>query len=52
MLFCNEEGLPITEHLPDDHEGKEIYGIIKDILPDKGRVLTRLSKQQGREINK
>ena len=25
MLFCNSEGLPITEHLPEGHEGREIY---------------------------
>ena len=52
MLFCNSEGLPITEHLPEGHEGREIYGIIEDPHPDKGRVLGRLEAKQGREIHK
>src|SRR5688572_7418734 len=30
LLFVNEEGLPITQHLPADHEGREIYGFIED----------------------
>jgi ferredoxin-thioredoxin reductase catalytic chain len=38
-LFLNEEGLPITEYLPEDHEGREIYGLVKDPHPDKGRAL-------------
>lgn len=37
LLFVTEDGLPITEHLPEDHEGREIYGIVKDPTPDKGR---------------
>lgn len=37
LLFVTKEGLPITEHLPEDHEGREIYGIVKDPTPDKGR---------------
>lgn len=52
MLFCNSEGLPITEHLPEDHEGREIYGIVKDPHPDKGRALGRLEDKQGREMHK
>jgi ferredoxin-thioredoxin reductase catalytic chain len=32
-----EDGLPITEYLPEDHEGREIYGLVKDPHPDKGR---------------
>lgn len=37
LLFVNEEGLPITEHLPEDHEGRQIYGVVRDPAPDKGR---------------
>ena len=52
MLFCNSEGLPITEHLPEGHEGRECYGIVKDPHPDKGRALGRLEEKQGRTIHK
>ena len=44
--------LPITEHLPEGHEGREIYGLIKDEHPDKGRALGRLEEKQGRTIDK
>ena len=37
LLFVNEEGLPITEYLPEDHEGRQIYGLVKDPHPGKGR---------------
>jgi ferredoxin-thioredoxin reductase catalytic chain len=37
LLFVTPEGLPITEHLPEDHEGRRIYGLVKDPTPDKGR---------------
>ncbi len=43
----NKEGLPITEHLPEGHEGKEIYGLVEDEVPDKGRPLR--NKEQERE---
>ncbi len=46
------EGLPITEHLPEGHEGREIYGLVKDPHPDKGRALARLEEKQGRTIHK
>ncbi|MCC6237520.1 MAG: ferredoxin:thioredoxin reductase [Dehalococcoidia bacterium] len=52
LLFVNEEGLPITEYLPPDHEGREIYGLIPDPIPDKGRALGRLEEKQGRELKK
>lgn len=52
MLFCNSEGLPITEHLPEGHEGREIYGVVKDPHPDKGRAIWRLEQKQGRQIQK
>jgi len=25
-----EDGMPITEYLPEGHEGREIYGVITD----------------------
>ncbi len=37
LLFTNEEGQPITEYLPEDHEGRQVYGLVKDPTPDKGR---------------
>ncbi len=37
LLFTTPEGLPITEYLPDDHYGRQTYGIVKDPTPDKGR---------------
>ncbi len=37
LLFVTPEGLPVTEYLPDDHEGRQIYGLVKDPTPDKGR---------------
>ena len=46
------EGLPITEYLPEGHEGREIYGLIKDPHPDKGRALARLEEKQGRVMHK
>ena len=52
MLFCNSEGLPITEYLPEGHEGREAYGIVKDPHPEKGRALGRLEERQGRTIQK
>jgi len=42
-LFVNPEGLPITEYLPEDHEGRQIYGLVKDPHPEKGRALRHKS---------
>jgi len=47
LLFVDEEGLPITEYLPEDHEGRTIYGLVKDPTPVKGRPLR--NKWQERE---
>ncbi|WP_457641729.1 ferredoxin-thioredoxin reductase catalytic domain-containing protein [Persephonella sp.] len=44
LLFTTEEGLPITEYLPEWHEGRQIYGLVKDPTPDKGRALGRVDK--------
>ena len=37
LLFVTPEGKPITEYLPEDHEGRQVYGLVKDPTPDKGR---------------
>ncbi len=39
LLFVTPEGMPITEYLPEDHEGRQSYGLVKDPTPDKGREL-------------
>lgn len=49
LLFVNEEGLPITEHLPEGHEGREMYGLIADPTPDKGRPLRDKAEERERE---
>jgi len=33
LLFVTPEGLPITEYLPEDHEGREAYGVVPDPFP-------------------
>ena len=37
LLFASPEGLPITEYLPEEHEGRQIYGLVHDPAPHKGR---------------
>lgn len=37
LLFVTPEGQPITEYLPEDHEGRQIYGLVNDPTPDRGR---------------
>ena len=49
LLFVTEEGLPITEYLPSGHEGRDIYGIIKDPTPDKGRPLREKTEAREQE---
>jgi len=39
LLFVREDGLPITEYLPEDHEGRKTYGLVADPTPEKGRAL-------------
>lgn len=39
LLFVREDGMPITEYLPEGHEGREVYGVVTDPTPDKGRAL-------------
>ena len=50
LLFVDEEGLPITQYLPEGHEGREMYGEVKDPTPDKGRPLRH--KAEEREIER
>lgn len=50
LLFVNEEGKPITEYLPEDHEGREIYGHVEDPTPESGRPLR--DKWEQREIER
>jgi len=49
LLFVNQEGLPITEHLPEYHEGRKAYGLVKDPTPDKGRALRNQAEACERE---
>ena len=37
LLFVSPEGLPITDYLAEEHEGRQIYGLVNDPTPDKGR---------------
>ena len=49
LLFVNDDGLPITEYLPEDHEGREIYGLIPDPTPGQGRALGRIQERKQQE---
>ncbi|ACF13652.1 ferredoxin thioredoxin reductase beta chain [Chloroherpeton thalassium ATCC 35110] len=49
MLFVTPEGLPVTEYLPEDHEGRKTYGLIKDPTPDKGRSLRAHAEAREKE---
>ena len=48
LLFVTAEGMPVTEYLPEGHEGRSIYGVVRDPTPDKGRPL----REQGAEREK
>ncbi len=37
LLFVTPAGLPITEYLPEDHEGRTTYGLVLDPTPHRGR---------------
>jgi ferredoxin-thioredoxin reductase catalytic chain len=50
LLFTTKEGSPITEYLPQDHEGLQIYGMVKDPTPDQGRALK--NKAEERELER
>jgi ferredoxin-thioredoxin reductase catalytic chain len=49
LLFVSADGLPITEYLPEDHEGRRIYGLVKDPTPEKGRPLRDQAAQREAE---
>ena len=49
LLFVNKDGLPITEYLPEEHEGRKMHGLVKDSTPDKGRVLRHKAEERERE---
>jgi ferredoxin-thioredoxin reductase catalytic chain len=49
LLFLNAAGEPITEHLPEDHEGRTAYGLIKDPTPEMGRPLRALAAERELE---
>jgi ferredoxin-thioredoxin reductase catalytic chain len=49
LLFVNAEGLPITEYLPEDHDGRKTYGVVKDPTPDKGRALRNQAEAREKE---
>jgi hypothetical protein len=45
----NENGEPITEHLPEDHEGKGIHGNVPDPTPHLGRPLRDKAEEREKE---
>lgn len=49
LLFVDPEGRPITEYLPEDHEGRRTYGLVKDPTPEQGRALRRLAAEREKE---
>lgn len=49
LLFVNDEGLPITEYLPEGHEGRSAYGLVRDPTPDKGRPLRDKAEEREKE---
>ena len=38
--------------MPEDHEGRAIYGERPDPTPELGRALGRLEEREGRKIEK
>ncbi len=49
LLFVNIEGMPITEYLPDDHEGRHTYGLVNDPSPELGRPLRNKAPEREEE---
>ena len=49
MLFVTESGLPITEYLPEGHDGLTSYGAVKDPTPDRGRKLRSHAEAREKE---
>jgi ferredoxin-thioredoxin reductase catalytic chain len=46
LLFVREDGLPITEYLPEGHEGRRCYGLVTDPTPEKGRALRHRAPEE------
>jgi len=49
LLFVNSDGKPITEYLPEDHDGRRSYGLVKDPTPGKGRPLRAKAAEREQE---
>lgn len=49
LLFVTKEGFPITEYLPEDHEGRLIYGLVKDPTPEQGRESREKAAEREKE---
>ena len=49
LLFVNDKGQPITEYLPEDHEGRQIYGLVEDPTPERGRPLRDKAADREKE---
>jgi ferredoxin-thioredoxin reductase catalytic chain len=49
LLFVTPDGVPITEYLPEDHEGRQAYGVVRDPSPGKGRAVARVLEKQAQE---
>ena len=49
LLFVDEKGQPITEYLPENHDGRQIYGIVTDPTPDQGRALRDKAAEREKE---
>jgi ferredoxin-thioredoxin reductase catalytic chain len=49
LLFVDAEGKPITEHLQNNHVGREAYGHVSDPTPAKGRALRANAPERERE---
>jgi ferredoxin-thioredoxin reductase catalytic chain len=49
LLFVREDGRPITEYLPPDHDGRKAYGLVEDPTPDKGRALRDKAAEREKE---
>jgi ferredoxin-thioredoxin reductase catalytic chain len=49
LLFVNAAGLPITEYLPEGHDGRASFGVVPDPTPDRGRPLRHLAEERERE---
>ena len=49
LLFTDESGKPITEHLPANHEGRRIWGTVEDPDPSRGRALKARAAEREEE---